>query len=159
MNIKQLSISILFISLCSSVFAFGNSSVAPNKILKQVSQIMTDNKFKQEEQRLQEIIATSASKNAYISLGNLYLSQNKNKKAIESFQEATLIDPTDPKLFTSMSVAYLHLSFYEMSKAMAERAIELDPALTHADKIIKYIDKKQEVLAQAAKADEAAKAQ
>ncbi len=120
---------------------------------------MTDNKFKQEEQRLQEIIATSADKNAYISLGNLYLSQNKNKQAIENFQEATLLDPTDPKLFTSMSVAYLHLSFYEMSKAMAERAIELDPALTHADKIIKYIDKKQEVLAQAAKADKAAEVQ
>ncbi len=159
MKFKQLSISILFISLCSSVFAFGNSSTASNKILQQVNQIMTDNKFKQEEQRLQEIIATSASKNAYVSLGNLYLSQNQNKQAIKSFQEATLIDPTDPKLFTSMSVAYLHLSFYEMSKAMAQRAIELDPALTHADKIIKYIDKKQEVLAQAAKADEAAKVQ
>jgi hypothetical protein len=37
-----------------------------------------------------------------------------------------------------------------MSKAMAEQALSLDPALTHAGKIIKYIDKKQEMLEKAA---------
>ena len=88
-------------------------------------------------------------------MASLYLSQNKNKEAIRNYQEATLLDPTDSKLFTSMSIAYLHLGFYEMSKTMAERAIELDPALTHAGKIIKYIDKKQEVISKASKTGKA----
>ncbi len=155
MKTKKILTPLLFIALCSNTFALNNMEIMPSKVLKQVGQIMTDNKFKKEEQRLKKIISTSANKNSYVNLGNLYISQNKNKEAIENYQEATLIDPTDPKLFTSMSIAYLHLGFYEMSKTMAERAIELDPALTHAGKIIKYIDKKQEVISKASKADKA----
>ena len=155
MKTKKILTSLLFAALCVNTFALNNMAITPSKVLKQVGQIMTDNKFKKEEQRLQKMISTSANKNTYVNLGNLYISQNKNKEAIESYQEATLIDPTDPKLFTSMSIAYLHLGFYEMSKTMAERAIELDPALTHAGKIIKYIDKKQEVISKASKTDKA----
>ncbi len=157
MKLKQLSIYLLFVTFCTHAFAMTNAPSVPNKILQQVSQIMTDNKFKKEEERLQQIISTSPSKNAFVSLGNLYISENKNKEAIKNYQQATLIDPTDPKLFTAMSIAYLHLGFYEMSKAMAEQATELDPALIHAGKIIKYINKKQEVLDKAAKVDKKTK--
>ncbi|MBT3276389.1 MULTISPECIES: tetratricopeptide repeat protein [Candidatus Thioglobus] len=123
-----------------------------SKILQQVGQIMQDNKFKESEQKLKNIIANSPSKQAYVELANLYIGQNKNQEAIGYYQEAALLEPTDPKVFTSMSVAYLHLGFYEASKAMAQQALALKPTLEHASKIVEYIDKKQAVLARAAKA-------
>lgn len=122
-----------------SVFSMPKDS---SKILQQVSQMMVSQTFEDTEKKLQKIIEQSPSKQAYIHLANLYMANNKNKKAISSYQQATLLDPTDARLFTSMSVAYLHLGFYSMSKAMAEQALELEPALGHANKIIKYIDKK-----------------
>ena len=155
MKTKQTYALVLFFTI-----GFFNHSVFANlpsssKALQQVSQAMEDNKFKKIEEKLKQIIEQSPSKHAYVELASLYLSQNKNKEAIRNYQEATLLDPTDSKLFTSMSIAYLHLRFYEMSKTMAERAIELDPALTHAGKIIKYIDKKQEVISKASKTGKA----
>ena len=155
MKTKQTYALVLFFTI-----GFFNHSVFANlpsssKALQQVSQAMEDNKFKKIEEKLKQIIEQSPSKHADVELASLYLSQNKNKEAIRNYQEATLLDPTDSKLFTSMSIAYLHLGFYEMSKTMAERAIELDPALTHAGKIIKYIDKKQEVISKASKTGKA----
>ena len=155
MKTKQTYALVVFFTI-----GFFNHSVFANlpsssKALQQVSQAMEDNKFKKIEEKLKQIIEQSPSKHAYVELASLYLSQNKNKEAIRNYQEATLLDPTDSKLFTSMSIAYLHLGFYEMSKTMAERAIELDPALTHAGKIIKYIDKKQEVISKASKTGKA----
>ncbi len=152
MKLKQIFILSLFFILSINHSAFANLTNS-SKILQQVNQTLEDNKFKEAEQKFQKEIDKSPSKQAYVKLANLYISQNKNKKAISNYQEAALLDPTDPKLFTSMSVAYLHLGSYEASKAMAEQALVLEPTLTHAGKIVEYIDKKQEVLAKAAKAD------
>ncbi|MBT4923384.1 MAG: hypothetical protein HON13_02550 [Candidatus Thioglobus sp.] len=152
MKTKQTYALVLFFTIGffnHSVFANLPSSSKP---LQQVSQAMEDNKFKKIEEKLKQIIEQSPSKHAYVELASLYLSQNKNKEAIRNYQEATLLDPTDSKLFTSMSIAYLHLGFYDASKAMAEQALTLEPTLTHAGKIVQYIDKKKEVLAKAAKA-------
>ncbi|SMN16174.1 hypothetical protein CRYPA_44 [uncultured Candidatus Thioglobus sp.] len=145
---KPVILSALFLSLSFS-YSVNANLPAESKVLQQVSQTMDQLKFKRIEKELQEAISNLPSKSAYIALASLYMSENKNKEAIANYQEATLLDPTDPKLFASMSIAYLHLSSYEMSKAMAEQALSLDPALTHAGKIIKYIDKKQEVIEKA----------
>lgn len=145
---KPIILSALFLSLSLSYSVNANPSAA-SKILQQVSQTMDDLKFKRIEKELKQTISNSPSKSSYVALASLYMSENKNKQAIANYQEATLLDPKDSKLFTSMSIAYLHLGSYGMSKAMAEQALSLDPALTHAGKIIKYIDKKQEVLEKA----------
>ncbi len=154
-NLKLIPILFVSIGITSLTWANPQSSIS-SKILQQGKQMMTDNKYQKEEDRLTKLTQTSPSKSSYVGLANLYMAQNKNEQAIKNYQEASLYDPKDPKLFTSMSVAYLHQGLYEMSKAMAEHALTLDPALTHADKIITYIDKKQEVLKKAAEADKGA---
>ncbi|SFV85742.1 hypothetical protein MNB_SUP05-SYMBIONT-4-851 [hydrothermal vent metagenome] len=126
-----------------------------SKILQRVNQMMTSKTFEDREKKLQKIIQHSPSKEAYIHLANLYVGNNKNKKAIVNYQQAVLLDPTNAKLFTSMSIAYLHLGFHSMSKAMSEQALALDPTLGHANKIIEYINKKQEVLERANKSAKA----
>ncbi|SFV87311.1 hypothetical protein MNB_SUP05-SYMBIONT-4-3 [hydrothermal vent metagenome] len=127
-----------------------------SKILQQVNQMMESKTFESTEKKLQAVIQKSPNKRAYVDLANLYMANNKNKKAVVSYQQAILLDPTDAKLFTAMSIAYLHLGFYSMSKAMAEQALTLNPKLGHANKIIKYISKKQEVLKKAAEASKQA---
>jgi len=149
LKFKTVTLSALFLSLSLS-YSVNANPPAVSKGLQQVIQTMDGIKFKRIEKELKNTISTSPSKSAYVALASLYMSENKNKQAIANYQEATLLDPTDPRLFTSMSIAYLHLGSYEMSKAMAEQALSLDPALTHAGKIIKYIDKKQEMLEKAA---------
>jgi tetratricopeptide (TPR) repeat protein len=144
-----LLVSLLTVSAGQSALA---NPPAVSKVLQQVSQIMNDKGFEKKAAKLKQIITSAPSKNAYIALANLYMSENKNKEAIVNYQGAVLLDPEDPKLFVSMSIAYLHLGLYQMSKVMAEQAILLDPALAHAGKIIKYIDKKQEMLKMAAAA-------
>ncbi|WP_428095743.1 tetratricopeptide repeat protein [Candidatus Thioglobus sp.] len=138
----------LSIGSSPSVFSMPQNS---SKVLQQVSDIMANKTFEDTEKKLQKIIQQSPNKKAYTHLANLYMGNNKNKEAISNYQQAALLDPTDAKLFTSMSIAYLHLGFYSMSKAMAEQALTLEPTLGHANKIIKYIDKKQEVLEKANK--------
>ncbi|MDC9714519.1 MAG: tetratricopeptide repeat protein [Gammaproteobacteria bacterium] len=123
---------------------------ASSKVLQQVNQMMASKTFEQSEKRLQKIIEQVPNKRAYVDLANLYIANNKNKEAVVNYQQAVLLDPTDAKLFTAMSIAYLHLGFYSMSKAMAEQALTLEPTLGHANKIIKYVNKKQEVLKRAA---------
>ncbi len=131
--------------------ALANPS-ATSRVLQQVDQAMGEQKFKKLEDKLKQAIINNPTKGNYVALASLYMSENKNKQAIANYQEATLLDPTDSRLFTSMSVAYLHLSMYKMSKAMAEQALSIDSELKHAGKIIEYIDKKEEVLEKAAAA-------
>ncbi len=93
------------------------------------------------------------NKLAYQRLASIYLLNNKAKDAIPAYQDAIIHDPKNPKLFASMSIAYLHLGQYSMAKAMANEAVTLDPSMENAKKIIIYADKKVEVLDQAAKAE------
>jgi tetratricopeptide (TPR) repeat protein len=150
---KQIFLLTLFLTISSNHSVLANPT-STSKVLQQVGQIMSDDKFKGKEELFKQMIVSYPTKESYVALANLYISENKNKQAIVNYQKATLIDPTDPKLFVAMSIAYLHLGLYSMSKVMAEQAITLDPALAHAGKIIKYIDKKQEVLKKASSVGE-----
>ncbi len=95
----------------------------------------------------------SNNKASVVSLASLYLQNNKNSKAIETYQQAILLDPTDAKLFAAISIAYLHNKHYKMAKAMIEQALILDPNLKQATKLISYIDKKQAKLAELRKSN------
>ncbi len=104
-----------------------------------------------EAKLLEEIKNNPDGKNAYRALANLYLANNKTRKAIGAYQEAINHDSTNAKLFAGLSIAYLHQSKYSMAKAMADQAIKLDPNMKHAMKIKEYIIAKEEVIAQASK--------
>jgi len=104
---------------------------------------------KQESLLIKKIEQDPENKAAHASLANLYLGNNKTKKAIEAYQQAIIVDADNARLFAGISVAYLHQSKYAMAKAMAEQAIKLDPEMKHAIKIKEYITKKEEVIAQA----------
>ncbi|MCK5696928.1 MAG: tetratricopeptide repeat protein [Gammaproteobacteria bacterium] len=103
---------------------------------------------KQEAFLLTKITQNPDAKAAYANLANLYLSNNKTKKAIDAYQNAIIVDPNNAKLFAGLSIAYLHQSKYSMAKTMAEQAVELDPNMEHAKKIQEYITKKEAIIAQ-----------
>jgi len=104
---------------------------------------------KQEAFLLQAIEKNPQNKAANAQLANLYLANNKTKKAIGAYQQAIIVDADNARLFAGISIAYLHQSKYAMAKAMAEQAIALDPEMKHAIKIKEYITKKEEIIAQA----------
>ena len=106
-----------------------------------------------ETKLLKTIKDNPQTKAAYANLANLYLANNKTKKAIKAYQEAINRDTGNARLFAGLSVAYLHQSKYSMAKAMAEQAIELDPEMKHAMKIKEYIIAKEEIIAQASKTE------
>ncbi|MFK5894871.1 MAG: tetratricopeptide repeat protein [Pseudomonadota bacterium] len=101
-----------------------------------------------ESKMLKAIKDDPENKKNYANLANLYLSNNKTKKAISAYQDAINHDTNNAKLFAAISIAYLHQSKYSMAKTMAEQAIKLDPEMKHAMKIKEYILAKEEVIAQ-----------
>ena len=104
------------------------------------------------EKKLKESIkADPDNKQNYAYLGALYLSNNKSAKAVKAYQNAIIHDPINPKLFTAISIAYLHQSKFSMAKAMADQALKIDPSLKSVDKIKEYISAKQKVMNAASK--------
>jgi len=90
-------------------------------------------------------------KKNYAYLAGLYITNNKNSKAIEAYQEAITHDSENPKLFAALSIAYLHHAKYGMAQAMATEALRLDPTLNGVDKINEYVVAKQEAIEAASK--------
>jgi tetratricopeptide (TPR) repeat protein len=99
-----------------------------------------------EAKMLKGIKDNPQEKSNYANLANLYLANNKTRKAIKAYQEAIKHDSGNAKLFAGISIAYLHQSKYSMAKAMAEQAMELDPEMKHAKKIKEYIVAKEDVM-------------
>ncbi|HIO93328.1 MAG TPA: hypothetical protein EYG68_10875 [Leucothrix mucor] len=90
-------------------------------------------------------------KQSHAYLAGLYISNNKNSKAIDAYQDAITVDPENPKLFAALSIAYLHHAKYSMAQAMATEALRLDPTLKGVEKINEYIVAKQEAIEAASK--------
>ena len=97
------------------------------------------------------IAETPDNKKNYAYLAGLYISNNKNTKAISAYQDAITADPKNPKLFAALSIAYLHHAKYSMAQAMATEALRLDPTLKGVDKINEYVVAKQEAIEAASK--------
>lgn len=126
---------------------------AEQAIFKEADQLWAAKKIDEAIVEYKKIIKEKPdNKLAYQRLASIYLLNNKAKDAIPAYQNAIIHDPENPKLFASMSIAYLHLGQYSMAKAMANEAVTLDPSMNNAKKIISYADKKVEMLEQAAKA-------
>jgi tetratricopeptide (TPR) repeat protein len=87
---------------------------------------------------------------AYSRLGALLVIQNRSEEAVSAYQEAIIREPGNANYFAALSIAYLHMGYHEMARAMATHAAELDPDMKHAKDISKYIDAKLERMAEAA---------
>ena len=99
-----------------------------------------------EQKFRQAIEKTPDSSKAYSRLASLLLTENRTAEAIPLYQEAITRDPTNPKLFTALSVAYLHQAQYSMAKSMAEEALRLSPNMSQARKLEEYIQAKGQSL-------------
>ena len=157
-GINSLLLSIVFTSVAFAESHITSNSHTPPQTNLHKTEIGKDAPFwsaseakaaKQEALLLKTIEQNPESKVAHANLANLYLANNKTKKAIGAYQNAIIVDPNNAKLFAGLSIAYLHQSKYSMAKAMAEQAVELDPNMEHAKKIQEYITKKEAVIAQA----------
>lgn len=109
--------------------------------------ITADKKLEEMEQTLRNAEAQNKdSVQAKAQLAAFLLSQNKATESIPFYQEAITLSPENPKLFASLSIAYLHRAEYSMAKAMADEALRLSPDMKQAKKLNEYITTKQEVL-------------
>ncbi len=116
---------------------------------KESQPFWSDQQVKQaklEQKYLGAIKSEPENKKNYAYLAGLYLTNNKTAKAIDAYQDAITHDADNPKLFAAISIAYLHQSKYDMAKAMADYALELDPGLKQVKKINEYITVKQEAI-------------
>ena len=62
----------------------------------------------------------------YVLLGQLYSTQKKFEKAIETIGKAVELNPQYSEAYESLSYAYNRLKNYELAKENAQRAIDLD---------------------------------
>ena len=153
-----------------SQIAFAETSTLPNKQATDMAAVnmahatarkegknvpfWTANQTKQAELETKykkQIAENPEAKKAYAYLAGLYLTNNKTTRAIDAYQDAITHDAENPKLFAALSIAYLHISKYNMAKAMADEALRLDPKLTQVSKINTYIVAKQEAIEAASK--------
>lgn len=115
-----------------------NPSESQEKIKKQLSLI---------EEKIKEALSKSPKdKELLAKYAAILLAQNKTSEAIPAYQNAIMADPSNAKLFASLSIVYLHHANYKMAKVMAEEALRLKPKMTQANKINAYIDQKVKVL-------------
>jgi len=160
---------LLLLSLAATQAAFANSNetseaITGNQAMMQAHAQIKKEKANQplwsEDQKtqaemeakyLKAIAADPENKKNYAYLAGLYLTNNKNAKAIDAYQDAITHDPENPKLFAAISIAYLHQSKHDMAKAMADQALRLDPEMKGVEKINEYIIAKQEAIRAASK--------
>jgi len=86
------------------------------------------------------------SARAHAILAGLLHTLNRGDEAIEEYQTAITLDSENAKLFIALSIAYLHQQSYAMAAAMADEAVRLDPEMANANKLVEYIDAKQDVV-------------
>lgn len=90
---------------------------------------------------------------AHASLAGYLLGQGQTKSSISYFQDAIILNPEEPKYFSALSVAYLHQKRYNMARAMVNEALRLQPEMQQADRILEYLDTKEQVLKMAQQAN------
>ena len=129
-----------------------HSLEASQGTMNSVNKLIADNKLNKIEAELRKTaIENPESVNAKVRLAGFLMSQNKTGESIPFFQEAITLTPDNPKLFASLSVAYLHQAEYAMAKAMADEALRLSPDMAQAKKLNEYIIAKQNVIEMAEK--------
>jgi small glutamine-rich tetratricopeptide repeat-containing protein alpha len=52
--------------------------------------------------------------------------------AVESYEEAIKLDPTNPVYLSNLAAAYSSLEDYDSAKTAAEKAIDVDPTFVKA---------------------------
>ncbi len=124
---------------------------APFWSKEQAKQAELEKKYKK------DIADNPDNKKNYAYLAGLYISNNKNLKAIEAYQDAITHDAENPKLFAALSIAYLHNGKYSMAQSMATEALRIDPKLKGVEKINEYVIAKQEAIEAASKVPTATK--
>ncbi len=68
----------------------------------------------------------------FLKLGGLALARQRYDQAIENFQTAIGLDPTDAKVFAVLGMAYMHVGALGPAKAALDQALVLDPELESA---------------------------
>jgi tetratricopeptide (TPR) repeat protein len=140
-------VQLVFLFAASAAMASSESS----KLIEEGTLYWSENRLDQAESTFRKAIeADSESSLAYSRLGALLVMQNRGEEAVVAYQEAIIREPDNAQYFSALSIAYLHMGYHEMARAMASRAAELDPGMKHARDITKYIDAKMERLSELA---------
>lgn len=153
---KRITFSVVLFLLLGGMATAGLAAGVEG-LLQQAAAAWKAKKYDEAEQAYRKAVAAEPeSVKAHERLAAFYLSRQRAAEAVPEYQAAIMADPENPRLFLGLSIAYLHQHSYGMAKAMADRALELDPSLKNVAKLQQYIDAKQKVLARAHAAGKAA---
>jgi len=75
----------------------------------------------------QAAASDESSVDARLKLAGLRMARQEYRAAVDAFQEAAGIDPSDAKPFIGMGIAYLHLGQDSLAHAALTEAIRLEP--------------------------------
>ena len=88
------------------------------------------------------VAADPESVPAHTQLASLYLAQNKTQQAVEAYQAAIMLNPSNASLFVGICLSYLHQGEFSRAHAMCSQALRIDPELANARELKEYIDAK-----------------
>jgi len=142
MKIIRLSFLIYLFSLSCA------QAATTEEMVNNGNMLWSEGKITEAESQFKDILKKSPNSSiAHSRLAGLYLTQNRSGDAINEYQNAIMNDPENAGLFIGISIAYLHNQRYSMAQSMVEQALKIDPSLANAQKLKKYIDAKNDVLA------------
>jgi len=138
------------VSLLLMLFTLQVMADDAQDLVKQGNRLWSENKISEAEKMFRQAIEKQPELvSAHTSLAGLLMTSHRNKEAIQEYQAAIMLDSENARLYMALALAYLHEQKFSMSQAMANEALRIDPQLKGADKLLEYIDKKQEVIKQA----------
>jgi tetratricopeptide (TPR) repeat protein len=149
-TMKRFLLSVVQLLLLFPAAAVMASPVS-STLIEEGNRYWSENRLDDAESSFRKAIeADSESSVAYSRLGALLVMQNRGEEAVAAYQEAIIREPDNAQYFAALSIAYLHMGYHEMARAMATRATELDPGMKHARDITKYIDAKMDRMSELA---------
>jgi tetratricopeptide (TPR) repeat protein len=85
--------------------------------------------YQQNIKMLEGIVAKDpANRNAWVELGHNYFDSDQPVKAIEAYDKALELDPSDPNVLTDQGVMFRRLGWFDRALENFKKAHELDPS-------------------------------
>lgn len=85
--------------------------------------------YQQNIKLLEGIVAGDpANRNAWVELGHNYFDSDQPVKAVDAYNKALELDPSDPNVLTDQGVMFRRLGWYDKAAENFAKASELDPS-------------------------------
>lgn len=93
---------------------------------------------------LEKAVETEPSSSlAFTRLGGVQLLLQQYSTGIKHFQQAIMLDQSNPEAFVGLAVAYLHMGRYQLAREALKQAEQLDPSKTEEiEKVLTWLNQR-----------------